>query len=215
MSFNMLSQVDSEDNDNLDYQQILDEIKLLITTTNELLLDEYDIKINLNVFVDFLNKFNDKADVLEEYATEEEIENVYKKVKKIYETFDNKHFEILITKKGFKMLREYLENDDIYYNFYVYTKKIEYIAISLKYSSTELLKLVDEVIDSKSKYYKKQRYEQYLMILHFKLSGKRFNYDSMVKILELQEICKKDIVIEDIFNEIFGTEVVYMELYKI
>jgi hypothetical protein len=37
----------------------------------------------------------------------------------------------------------------------------------------------------------------------------------MVKILELQEICKKDIDLEDFYNEIFGMELVYIEQYKI
>lgn len=211
----MLSQIDSEDIDNLDYQQIIDEIKSSITKTYESLLEEIDVKTNLITFVDFLTYLNDKIDELENYADEDVIQNVYKKVKKIYETLSTKHFEILITKKGFKMLREYLEDNDIYYNLYVYTNKIEYIACSLKFSSIELLKQEDEVIDSKSKYKGKQRYEQYLMILHFKLSGKRFNYDSMVKILELQEICKKDIDLEDFYNEIFGMELVYIEQYKI
>jgi hypothetical protein len=78
-----------------------------------------------------------------------------------------------------------------------------------------MLNIIDETIDPENKYNKMKRYEQYLLLLHRQLSGKKFNYESMNKILELQEICKNDIEMEDFFNEIFSMELVYMENYKI
>ena len=53
------------------------------------------------------------------------------------------------------------------------------------------------------------------MILHYRLSNKRFNYDSMIKILELQEICKKDNDIEIYFKKIFNMELLYINQYNI
>lgn len=216
MSFNMLSQIDSEDNDNLDYQQNIDEIKSLITETYDVLLEETDIKIVLDIFTKYLNNLNEKIEVLEGYIDDEDIiQKVYNKGKKIYEILDDRYFINLVSKKGYKLLKEYLETDDIYYNIFSYTRKIEYIACGLKYSSIELLNQVDDVIKKESKYYGKKRYEQYIMILHYRLSNKRFNYDSMIKILELQEICKKDNDIEIYFKKIFNMELLYINQYNI
>jgi hypothetical protein len=251
MSFNLLSQIGMEEdfdinhetnenesfvnetnnNENssdnsyqdLDYEQIKTELNIIIEKAKSFIsasVGEYEIASF--ALLEFINKFNNLSEQLDNSLLGEEPKKamkmrnkIYEKVGKIYRLFDEKVYNKTIDRFGYKYLRKGLKENDIYYNLFFYTKKIEYLEAGLRYCNMDLLNIIDETVDPNSKYNNMKRYEQYLLLLHKRLSGRKFNNESMIKILELQEICKNDMEMEDFFNEIFGMEFIYMENYKI
>jgi hypothetical protein len=207
----------------LDYEQIKMELNVIMEKAKSFIsssLGEYEIASF--ALLEFINKFNNLSEQLDNSLLGEEPKKaikmrnkIYEKVGKIYRLFDEKVYNKTIDRFGYKYLRKGLEENDIYYNLFFYTKKLEYLEAGLKFSNMELLNIIDETVDPESKYNKMKRYEQYILLLHRQFAGKKFNYNSMIKIFELEDICKKDIELEDFFNEIFGMELVYMEQYKI
>jgi hypothetical protein len=212
--------------DNLDYEYYSDQVKKNYSE----LFDYIDSKPEFNI--EFSNKFyelnnkycssiQDLIEVLERdniYDRYEIIDEVTKSKKMVYKLLNKHYNNILLSEKGFVVLEEsgLLNIINIYYNLYASTSNLDYIIIGLKYSSFEILEIIDDFLDKNHDNYNSfsdnTRYKNYINII-YKIYKKNniLDLDMIILIGKVKKICERNSDYEIYFKNIFAEELRMIE----